>query len=179
VPVLIEPGFDELQVGDLEGAPIEAYRSWRDQHAASDRLPHGESVQDALQALRGRAAAPAGEGGAGHACRCARTRAAVHHHSRLYRVATSSRDGPEERGSVSLRRARRPARRGQPGRVDLVRLRPLKSHRGNADSGPRAWTGSWTGSPDNPSAASAVSAMTRDIGSASASGAREHAPRNA
>jgi hypothetical protein len=24
--------------------------------------------------------------------------------------------------------------------VDLVRLRPLKSHRGNADSGPRAWT---------------------------------------
>lgn len=48
VPVLIEPGFDELRAGDLEGGPIEAYRSWRDQHAASDRLPHGESVQDAL-----------------------------------------------------------------------------------------------------------------------------------
>lgn len=53
VPVLIEPGFDELQVGDLEGAPIEAYRSWRDQHAASDRLPHGESVQDALRRYAG------------------------------------------------------------------------------------------------------------------------------
>ena len=53
VPVLIEPGFDELRVGDLEGAPIEAYRSWRDQHAASDRLPHGESVQDALRRYAG------------------------------------------------------------------------------------------------------------------------------
>ena len=53
VPVLIEPGFDELQVGDLEGAPIEAYGSWRDQHAASDRLPHGESVQDALRRYAG------------------------------------------------------------------------------------------------------------------------------
>lgn len=53
VPVLIEPGFDELRVGDLEGAPIEAYRSWRGQHAASDRLPHGESVQDALRRYAG------------------------------------------------------------------------------------------------------------------------------
>jgi broad specificity phosphatase PhoE len=53
VPVLIEPDFDELRVGDLEGAPIEAYRSWRDQHAASDRLPHGESVQDALRRYAG------------------------------------------------------------------------------------------------------------------------------
>jgi broad specificity phosphatase PhoE len=53
VPVLIEPGFDELRVGDLEGAPIEAYRSWRDQHAASDRLPHGESVHDALRRYAG------------------------------------------------------------------------------------------------------------------------------
>jgi broad specificity phosphatase PhoE len=53
VPVLIEPGFDELQVGDLEGAPIEAYRSWMHQHATSDRLPHGESVQDALRRYAG------------------------------------------------------------------------------------------------------------------------------
>jgi broad specificity phosphatase PhoE len=53
VPVLIEPGFDELVVGDLEGAPIETYRSWRSQHAASDRLPHGESVQDALRRYAG------------------------------------------------------------------------------------------------------------------------------
>jgi broad specificity phosphatase PhoE len=48
VPTLIEPGFDEIHAGDLEGARIEAYRSWRDQHTVRDRLPHGESIQDAL-----------------------------------------------------------------------------------------------------------------------------------
>jgi broad specificity phosphatase PhoE len=47
VPVLIEPGFDELQAGDLDGAPMEAYWSWRRQHTLSDRLPHGESPDDA------------------------------------------------------------------------------------------------------------------------------------
>jgi broad specificity phosphatase PhoE len=49
VPVLIEPGFDELRAGDLDGAPIEAYRSWRRQHTLSDRLPHGESPDDAFR----------------------------------------------------------------------------------------------------------------------------------
>jgi hypothetical protein len=34
--------------------------------------------------------------------------------------------------------------------------------------GPRAWTGSWTGAPDNPSAANAVGAIVRAIGAASA-----------
>lgn len=53
VPVLIEPGFDELRVGDLEGAPMEAYRSWKDHHTLSDRLPHGESVDDALRRSAG------------------------------------------------------------------------------------------------------------------------------
>ena len=49
VPTLIEPGFDELQAGDLEGAQIQVYRSWRNHHTSSDRLPHGESIDDALQ----------------------------------------------------------------------------------------------------------------------------------
>ena len=49
VPVLIEPGFDELQVGDLDGAPMEAYRSWKHRHALGDRLPHGESPDDAFR----------------------------------------------------------------------------------------------------------------------------------
>jgi broad specificity phosphatase PhoE len=53
VPVLIEPGFDELQVGDLEGADIAAYRSWKDRHTMSDRLPHGESIEDALRRYTG------------------------------------------------------------------------------------------------------------------------------
>jgi broad specificity phosphatase PhoE len=49
VPTLIEPGFDEIRAGDLDGARIDAYRSWKDQHTAADRLPHGESIDDALQ----------------------------------------------------------------------------------------------------------------------------------
>ena len=49
VPTVIEPGFDEIRAGDLDGAGIEAYRSWRDRHSAGDRLPHGESIDDALR----------------------------------------------------------------------------------------------------------------------------------
>ena len=49
IHVLIEPGFDELQVGDLDGAPIEAYRSWKHLHAPDSRLPHGETAADALR----------------------------------------------------------------------------------------------------------------------------------
>jgi broad specificity phosphatase PhoE len=53
VPTLIEPGFDEIRAGDLEGAPIEAYRSWQDQHTPGDRLPHGESIEEALRRYAG------------------------------------------------------------------------------------------------------------------------------
>ena len=42
-----------------------------------------------------------------------------------------------------------------------------------------AWTGSWTGSPDNPSAASAICAISRAIGATSACAAGARAPRNA
>lgn len=49
IPVLIEPGFDELQAGDLDGAPIEAYWSWKHLHAPDSRLPHGETPADALR----------------------------------------------------------------------------------------------------------------------------------
>ena len=37
---------------------------------------------------------------------------------------------------------------------------------------PSAWNGSWNVAPDNPSAASAISAMTRAIAAASVLGAR-------
>lgn len=53
VPVVIEPGFDELQAGDLDGAPIEAYWAWRSQHTPDDPLPHGESLNDALRRYAG------------------------------------------------------------------------------------------------------------------------------
>jgi broad specificity phosphatase PhoE len=53
VPTLIEPGFDEIRAGDLEGARIEAYRSWMGQHTEGDRLPNGESIEDALRRYAG------------------------------------------------------------------------------------------------------------------------------
>jgi broad specificity phosphatase PhoE len=53
VPSLIEPGFDEIHAGDLDGARIDAYWSWMDQHTAGDRLPHGESIEDALRRYAG------------------------------------------------------------------------------------------------------------------------------
>jgi broad specificity phosphatase PhoE len=53
VPTVIEPGFDEIRAGDLDGARIDAYRSWMNQHTAADRLPHGESVDDALRRYAG------------------------------------------------------------------------------------------------------------------------------
>jgi broad specificity phosphatase PhoE len=49
VPVVTEPGFDEIQAGDFDGEPIQAYWDWLGQHTPEDRLPHGESVDDALR----------------------------------------------------------------------------------------------------------------------------------
>lgn len=48
VPLLIEPGLDEIDSGDLDGAPIEAYWEWEEHHRPDERFPHGESVEDAL-----------------------------------------------------------------------------------------------------------------------------------
>ena len=48
VPVLVEPGFDEIRAGDFDGKPIEDYWSWREHHTENERLPHGESEDDGL-----------------------------------------------------------------------------------------------------------------------------------
>jgi broad specificity phosphatase PhoE len=48
VPLPIDAGFDEVRVDDFDGQPIETYWSWERQHAASERLPHGESMDEAL-----------------------------------------------------------------------------------------------------------------------------------
>ena len=67
--------------------------------------------------------------------------------------------------------------------VEPTRIqRPQWVRQGNrmrGREGPRAWTGSWTRSPDHPSAVSAISAMVGAIGAGSACAAWEHAPRNA
>lgn len=48
VPVLIDAGFDEVRAGDFEGQPIEAYWSWEQHHTDGERIPRGESVNEAL-----------------------------------------------------------------------------------------------------------------------------------
>jgi len=53
VPVLTEPGLDEIRAGNLDGEPIQAYWDWLGQHTASDRMPHGESLDDALRRYAG------------------------------------------------------------------------------------------------------------------------------
>jgi broad specificity phosphatase PhoE len=47
VPIEVEPLFDDIDVGDLEGRTIEEYRAWKAEHARSDRFPGGESLDAA------------------------------------------------------------------------------------------------------------------------------------
>jgi broad specificity phosphatase PhoE len=48
VPIIVEPGFDEIQAGDFDGAPIDAYWSWKQHHLESTPFPHGESTEYAF-----------------------------------------------------------------------------------------------------------------------------------
>ena len=43
----VEPLFDDIDVGDLEGSRIEDYREWKHGHARSEAFPGGESLNDA------------------------------------------------------------------------------------------------------------------------------------
>jgi alpha-ribazole phosphatase len=49
VPLLVEPGFDEIDVGALDGAPISDYRTWKRRHPHSQPFPGGESLHDAAR----------------------------------------------------------------------------------------------------------------------------------
>jgi broad specificity phosphatase PhoE len=57
VPLVEEPRFDDIDIGDLEGQLIEEYRTWKHGHARSEPFPGGESLDDAArrygQAFRG------------------------------------------------------------------------------------------------------------------------------
>lgn len=46
VPFAEEPLFDDVDVGELEGQSIEAYRRWKRAHTRSDPFPGGESLDD-------------------------------------------------------------------------------------------------------------------------------------
>ena len=49
VPLVEEPLLDDIDVGDLEGETIEAYRTWKRAHGRSDPFPRGESLDDAAR----------------------------------------------------------------------------------------------------------------------------------
>lgn len=49
VPFLVEPLLDDVDVGNLDGEPVDAYRAWKDAHVRSDAFPGGESLDDAAR----------------------------------------------------------------------------------------------------------------------------------
>ena len=49
VPLLEEPLLDDIDVGELEGATLYEYRSWKREHTRSDPFPGGESLDDAAR----------------------------------------------------------------------------------------------------------------------------------
>ena len=108
VPVLTDPGFDEIRAGDLDGEPIQAYWDWLGLHTTSDRMPHGESLDDALRryagALRRLRPGP-------HRSRSS---------SRMSWPCGSSPRRPLLPGPAPLRRKRRPACRSRPSRPRLA-----------------------------------------------------------
>jgi broad specificity phosphatase PhoE len=49
MPILVEPDLDDVRAGIFDGAPIEAYWSWREHHTHSDRFPMGESLDETIR----------------------------------------------------------------------------------------------------------------------------------
>jgi len=47
VPIEVEPLLDDIDVGDLEGIPLEDYRAWKREHTRRDPFPGGESLDAA------------------------------------------------------------------------------------------------------------------------------------
>ena len=47
MPVEVEPLLDDIDVGELEGDTIEAYRAWKRGHGRGDAFPGGESLDAA------------------------------------------------------------------------------------------------------------------------------------
>jgi broad specificity phosphatase PhoE len=49
VPTIVEPLLDDIDVGDLEGESIDAYRAWKRAHSRADPFPGGESLDNAAR----------------------------------------------------------------------------------------------------------------------------------
>jgi broad specificity phosphatase PhoE len=49
IPLETEPLLDDIEIGELEGEPLEAYREWKHGHGRGDPFPGGESLDDAAR----------------------------------------------------------------------------------------------------------------------------------
>lgn len=49
VPLAVEPLFDDIDIGELEGETIERYRAWKHGHPRDVPFPGGESLDDAAR----------------------------------------------------------------------------------------------------------------------------------
>jgi broad specificity phosphatase PhoE len=49
VPFAIEPLLDDIDIGELDGAPLEEYRAWKHGHPRHTPFPGGESLDDAAR----------------------------------------------------------------------------------------------------------------------------------
>jgi probable phosphoglycerate mutase len=47
VPMEVEPLFDDIDVGALDGSTIDDYHEWKSRHTRADRFPGGESLDEA------------------------------------------------------------------------------------------------------------------------------------
>lgn len=103
VPLLVEPGLDEVQAGVFDGGPIRAYWAWKEQHAPGERFPEGESLDEAVRRYVD-AAPPLGAHRSGHADRRSRTRAALHRDGRRRECLTGKTGvGHRQRRPLPLR----------------------------------------------------------------------------
>ena len=49
VPRVVDPGLNDIKIGDLEGKPLAAYRDWKHGRTRNDPFPGGESLNDAAR----------------------------------------------------------------------------------------------------------------------------------
>lgn len=49
IPLAEEPLLDDIDVGDLEGDTLDAYRAWKRGHSRGEPFPGGESLDDAAR----------------------------------------------------------------------------------------------------------------------------------
>ncbi len=49
VSTVVEPGLDDVRIGELEGKTVDDYRAWKAGHTRGDPFPGGESLDDAAR----------------------------------------------------------------------------------------------------------------------------------